>query len=220
MNSRRGGLGSRQDRAKRIFDVAVAASLLFLLSPLLAALALVIGLRLGWPVLYRQQRPGLGGEAFTIYKFRTMVSEATDADGNRIPSIHRTPPWAHRIRALSLDELPELWNVLKGDMSLVGPRPLMMHYLPRYSEEQARRHEVRPGITGLAQISGRNAITWEQRFALDVEYVDGHDLGMDVDILVRTVATVLSREGVRHSDQMDMPEFMGTQSHDTDGGQG
>jgi len=123
----------------------------------------------------------------------------------------RTPPFGRRLRSLSLDELPELWNVVRGDMSLVGPRPLMMQYLPRYTPEQMRRHDVRPGVTGLAQVGGRNALTWEQKFALDVEYVDHHDLRMDLAILYRTVKVVLSREGVRHSDEDDMPEFMGTE---------
>lgn len=212
--SRNPGDRRRQELSKRVFDLVAATSLLLLLSPLIAGLSLVIRLRLGSPVIYRQQRPGLRGQPFTIYKFRTMVNRTTDADGNVIPSILRTPHWAHRIRSLSLDELPELWNVVKGDMSLVGPRPLMMHYLPRYTAEQARRHDVRPGITGLAQVSGRNAITWEQRFALDLEYVDRHHLRMDLEILAMTVTTVLSRDGVRHSETTDMPEFMGTQAPD------
>jgi sugar transferase EpsL len=205
---------TRSGLPKRLFDVLASISLLALLSPLLAVLAVLVRLRLGSPVLFRQQRPGLGGRPFTIYKYRTMVNEFTDAEGNRIPSVQRTPEWAHRLRALSLDELPELWNVLKGDMSLVGPRPLLMEYLPRYTHEQARRHEVRPGITGLAQVSGRNAITWEQKFALDVEYVDQHDLRMDVDILLRTVSTVVSRQGVRHADHIDMPDFVGSHAQD------
>jgi sugar transferase EpsL len=207
---------SGRDSPKRLFDVIVSMSLLLLLSPLLAVVALLVRLRLGSPVLFRQQRPGLGGRPFTIYKFRTMIAGESDAAGNPLTDGQRTPRLARRLRALSLDELPELWNVLKGDMSLVGPRPLLMEYLPRYTPEQARRHEVRPGITGLAQVSGRNAITWEQKFALDVEYVDHHDLRMDVRILFRTVGAVVSREGISHGSDLDMPYFLG--SHAQDGG--
>lgn len=195
--------------AKRAFDIAVATGLLVLGSPVILAVAILIRVRLGSPIIYRQQRPGLGGRPFTIYKFRTMLNEVVDAQGNEISSIDRTPPWAYRIRSMSLDELPELWNVIKGDMSLVGPRPLLMDYLPRYSAEQARRHEVRPGITGLAQVSGRNALTWDQKFALDVQYVDERDFRMDIDILVRTVSTVVRKEGIRHAETDDMPMFLG-----------
>jgi lipopolysaccharide/colanic/teichoic acid biosynthesis glycosyltransferase len=199
-----------RDRAKRVFDVVAATSLLLGLSPLLLVVALLVRIRLGSPVIYRQVRPGLRGRPFTIYKFRTMV-DTTDANGRLLPSVERTPPFGQRLRALSLDELPELWNVLKGDMSLVGPRPLMTAYLPRYNAEQARRHDVRPGITGLAQISGRNAISWEEKFALDVRYVDEHDLRMDLGILARTAGAVLSRTGIRFADNVDMPEFLGTE---------
>ena len=137
-----------------------------------------------------------------------------NADGNEISSVDRTPAWAYKIRSMSLDELPELWNVIKGDMSLVGPRPLLVAYLPLYSPHQARRHEVRPGITGLAQVSGRNALGWEERLDLDVRYVDEHDMRMDLFIIRRTVDTVLSREGVRHSEDDDMPMFQGTPAPD------
>ena len=200
---------ARQSRSKRAFDLVAAASLATLLSPVIAIVAVLVRLRLGSPVIYRQVRPGLGGRPFTIYKFRTMV-ETTDPSGRLLPSVERTPPFGQRLRAFSLDELPELWNVLKGDMSLVGPRPLMTDYLPRYSAEQARRHDVRPGITGLAQVSGRNAISWEEKFALDVRYVDTHDLRMDIGILARTVGVVLSRGGVRYAETVDMPEFLGS----------
>jgi len=196
-------------RSKRLFDIVAATLLLIGLSPIMAVVALLVRVRLGAPIIYSQDRPGLGGRPFTIYKFRTMV-ETTDATGKLLPSVQRTPAFGQRLRALSLDELPELWNVLKGDMSLVGPRPLMLAYLPRYNAEQARRHDVRPGITGLAQISGRNAISWEEKFALDIRYVEEHSLRMDVAILARTAVAVLSRTGIRHGDSVDMPEFLGS----------
>ena len=200
-----------QDAAKRVFDLVVAGSAAIVLSPVIAAVAVLVRIRLGSPVIFRQARPGLRGRPFTIYKFRTML-DTRDAEGGLLPSVARTPAFGQRLRALSLDELPELWNVIRGDMSLVGPRPLMTAYLPRYNAEQARRHDVRPGITGLAQVSGRNAISWEEKFALDVEYVDTHDLPMDVAILVRTIGAVLSGTGVRHSDDVDMPEFLGSEA--------
>lgn len=202
-----------QDVAKRVVDLSVSISALILLSPVFLAVALLVRSRLGPPVFYGQQRPGLHGRPFIIYKFRSML-DTTDEHGQLLPSVERTPPFGERLRALSLDELPELWNVVKGDMSLVGPRPLMMEYLPRYTPEQARRHNVKPGITGLAQISGRNAITWEEKFALDIDYVDHHDLRTDVTILLRTVKTVLSREGVRYGERIDMPTFLGTEAPD------
>jgi sugar transferase EpsL len=211
MVMRAGPSSSVDDALKRLLDIVVSASALVLLSPLILIIALLVRLRFGRPVIYQQVRPGLHGRPFTIYKFRTMV-DTTDEHGQLLPSIERTPPFGHRLRSLSLDELPELWNVLKGDMSLVGPRPLMMAYLPRYTAEQARRHDVRPGVTGLAQISGRNTLTWEQKFALDVEYVQRHDLAMDLSILVRTIGAVLSREGIRHGESLDMPEFLGTEA--------
>ncbi len=209
---------SRSDVPKRLFDIVVGGMALVVLSPILLGLVLLLRLRQGSPVLYRQLRPGLGGAPYTIYKFRTMATETTNAEGEELPDAHRTTRLGGTLRSLSLDELPELWNVVKGDMSLVGPRPLLMEYLSRFTPEQARRHEVRPGITGLAQVSGRNAITWEQRFALDVRYVDEHDMRMDIDILVRTVGIVLSREGIRHAADENMPWFLGTETTDsTDG---
>lgn len=208
-----------QDVAKRVFDLTASSAALVLLSPIFLAVALLVRVRLGSPVLYGQQRPGLHGRPFTIYKFRSML-DTVDENGKLLPSVERTPPFGERLRALSLDELPELWNVVRGDMSLVGPRPLMMEYLPRYTSEQARRHTVKPGITGLAQISGRNAITWEEKFALDIEYVDNHDLRLDITILVRTVKTVLSREGVRYGERVDMPTFLGTEAPDRASGPG
>jgi lipopolysaccharide/colanic/teichoic acid biosynthesis glycosyltransferase len=201
--------GQRSDRGKRLFDIVMATSALVLLSPLIVALAVTLRVTQGSPVLFRQQRPGLGGAPFTIYKFRTM-SDTEPVEGQ--PDSLRTTRLGRRLRSLSLDELPELWNVIKGDMSLVGPRPLLMAYLTRYTPQQARRHEVRPGITGLAQVAGRNAISWDERFALDVEYVDRHDLRMDVEILVRTITTVLSRKGVNASEDESMPEYLGGQT--------
>ena len=201
-----------QDAAKRVFDFTAALCALFLLSPFILAVAFLVRLKLGTPVIFAQERPGLHGQLFKIYKFRTMIAATTDATGKPLTDEQRTPPLARRMRALSIDELPELWNVLRGDMSLVGPRPLLLEYLPRYTTEQARRHEVRPGVTGLAQVSGRNAIDWEEKFALDLEYVDHHDMRMDLDILIRTVTTVLRREGVSRGPEVDMPFFMGTPS--------
>lgn len=202
--------------AKRLFDIVIASCALVVLSPLLVGIAILVRVRLGAPIIYRQRRPGMGGRPFTLYKFRSMINATHDADGNEIDSVDRTPQWAYRMRSMSLDELPELWNVIVGDMSLVGPRPLLVDYLPRYSPRQARRHEVRPGITGLAQVSGRNAISWEDRLELDVRYVEEHDMRMDLDILRRTVDTVVSREGVRHADDVDMPMFEGTQDDTPD----
>jgi lipopolysaccharide/colanic/teichoic acid biosynthesis glycosyltransferase len=191
---------------------------LLVLSPFLLGLALLLRLRQGPPVLYRQLRPGLGGTPFTIYKFRTMATDTTNAEGEELADAQRTTRLGETLRSLSLDELPELLNVVKGDMSLVGPRPLLVEYLPRYTPEQARRHDVRPGLTGLAQVSGRNAITWEQRFALDTRYVDEHGMRMDIEIIVRTIGIVLSREGIRHSDDEYMPWFLGTEASDSSGG--
>lgn len=213
--TRSAGARRRTALAKRLFDLVIASAALVLLSPILLAIAVLVRVRLGSPIIFRQQRPGLGGRPFTLYKFRTMINETVDAHGNEIDSVDRTPPWAYKLRSMSLDELPELWNVIKGDMSLVGPRPLLVEYLARYSPHQARRHEVRPGITGLAQVSGRNALGWEERLDLDVRYVDEHDMRMDLDILRRTIDTVISREGVRHAEDVDMPMFMGTDAEDT-----
>jgi lipopolysaccharide/colanic/teichoic acid biosynthesis glycosyltransferase len=214
-SDRSAGARRRTAIAKRLFDLVIASAALVLLSPILLAIAVLVRVRLGSPIIFRQQRPGLGGRPFTLYKFRTMINETVDAHGNEIDSVDRTPPWAYKLRSMSLDELPELWNVIKGDMSLVGPRPLLVEYLARYSPHQARRHEVRPGITGLAQVSGRNALGWEERLDLDVRYVDEHDMRMDLDILRRTIDTVISREGVRHAEDVDMPMFMGTDAEDT-----
>lgn len=189
---------------KRAFDVCVAALGLVLLSPVLAVIALLVRRTLGSPVLFRQQRPGLGGRPFTLYKFRTM-REA----GPGVSEAERLTRLGRLLRSTSLDELPELWNVLRGDMSLVGPRPLLMQYLPLYTPEQARRHEVRPGITGWAQINGRNAISWEEKFRLDVWYVDHQSLWLDLRILARTFWRVLSREGISEPGQATVTFFEG-----------
>jgi len=209
---------SRSDAAKRLVDVAVALPLLVILSPLIGCLAVLLRLRQGSPVLFRQQRPGLGGRPFTMYKFRSMANDWLDAEGDVIAPEERTTSMGKWLRATSLDELPELWNVVRGDMSLVGPRPLLVEYLDRYTPEQARRHEVRPGITGLSQVSGRNAMTWDERFALDLRYVDEHDLRMDMEILLKTLRVVLMRDGVLHAEGQEMPEFMGAEPADASAG--
>jgi len=171
-------------------------------------IALAVRLRLGVPVLFRQRRPGLHGQPFTLLKFRTMTG-ARDAAGNLLPDAERLTPLGRFLRATSLDELPELLNVLKGEMSLVGPRPLLLEYLTRYTPEQARRHDVRPGITGWAQVNGRNALSWEHKFALDVWYVDHVSLGLDLKILVLTALRVLARQGISQPGHATMEEFLG-----------
>jgi lipopolysaccharide/colanic/teichoic acid biosynthesis glycosyltransferase len=190
-------------------DLALTLPGGLLISPLLALLALTVWLTHGSPVLFRQLRPGLGGRPFTLYKFRTM-REGRDADGRPLPDGQRLTRLGRLLRSFSLDELPELWNVLRGEMSLVGPRPLLMQYLDRYTPEQARRHEVLPGIAGWAQINGRNAITWEQKFRLDVWYVDHWSLGLDVRILLTTLWKALRREGISQPGQATAEEFLGT----------
>ena len=193
---------------KRCFDlVIVLLTAPFWLS-LLAIVALFVARRLGRPVFFTQERPGLGGKAFTLLKFRTMT-DAHDDSGQLLSDAERLTPFGRFLRSTSLDELPELINVLKGEMSLVGPRPLLMEYLPLYSAEQARRHEVPPGITGWAQVNGRNAVAWKERFALDVWYVDHHSLGLDIKTLWLTVRTVLKREGVSAQGEATMSKFRG-----------
>ena len=196
---------------KRTLDLVLSAGALLLLSPLLAALALLVGTRLGTPVLFHQQRPGLGGIPFTLYKFRTMTDDR-DVQGRLLSDTERLTPFGQFLRSTSLDELPELLNVLHGKMSLVGPRPLLVQYLDRYTPEQARRHAVRPGITGWAQVNGRNALTWEQKFALDVWYVDHVSLALDAKIIVLTIAKIIKREGINEPGQATAQEFMGTHS--------
>jgi len=186
--------GFYRRRGKRLFDLAVSIAALVLLAPLLAAVALAVRWGLGSPVLFRQARPGLGGRPFTLLKFRTL-REVRDERGEPLPEVERATALGRRLRAASLDELPELLNVVRGEMSLVGPRPLLMKYLALYTPEQARRHEVRPGITGWAQIHGRNRTTWEERFARDVWYVDHLSFGLDLGILLRTAAALLRSDG-------------------------
>ena len=194
--------------AKRLFDVLAAAAALLILAPLLAALALIVRLAIGAPILFKQQRPGLHGRPFTIYKFRTM-SDARDAAGCFLPDAERLGWFGRFLRSTSLDELPELINVLRGEMSIVGPRPLLMEYLPRYSAEQMRRHDVLPGITGLAQINGRNAASWPRKFELDVWYVDHRSMWLDLKIIATTVWKVLKRDGINQSDRVTSEQFMG-----------
>ena len=194
---------------KRCCDLVFAAIAGFVFAPLIVLLAICVRLFLGIPVLFRQQRPGLHGRPFMMYKFRTMTN-ATDADGRLLPDSERLTRFGKLLRSTSLDELPELWNVLKGDMSLVGPRPLLMQYLDRYTPEQMRRHDVKPGITGWAQIHGRNAISWEEKFALDVWYVDHQSFWLDVKILARTIWKVVYREGISQQGEATMQEFQGT----------
>lgn len=194
---------------KRLTDVIIAGSILLVLFPLLVLLAILVKIKLGSPVLFHQVRPGLNGKPFKIFKFRTML-DVTDSDGKLLLDESRLTPFGKMLRATSLDEQPELWNVLKGDMSLVGPRPLLMEYLPLYSKEQNRRHEVRPGITGWAQINGRNAISWEEKFKLDVWYVDNQSFWLDFEILFKTVKTVFIREGISAEGEVTMPRFTGT----------
>jgi lipopolysaccharide/colanic/teichoic acid biosynthesis glycosyltransferase len=194
---------------KRLLDLTIAIPALLLLAPVLLLIAVVIRWRLGWPVLFRQQRPGLEGRPFVLYKFRTML-EARDKQGNLLKDEQRLTRLGLWLRKTSLDELPELYNVIRGDMSLVGPRPLLMHYLERYTPAQGRRHEVRPGLTGWAQVNGRNALSWSEKFNLDVWYVDHVGLGLDLAILVRTVWTILKREGVTPPGKVISEEFMGS----------
>lgn len=197
--------------AKRTMDVLVAGCALVLTAPLLIVLAALVRYRLGTPVLFRQMRPGKGGSSFEMLKFRTMT-DARAADGSLLPDAERLTPFGRWLRSTSLDELPELWNVLKGDMSLVGPRPLLMEYLPLYNEHQWRRHEVKPGITGWAQVNGRNAITWEQKFELDIWYVDHQSLSLDIRILVMTVAKVLKRDGITAEGSASVEKFKGNRT--------
>lgn len=193
---------------KRAFDITICILLLVMLAPLFAALAIAVAWNMGRPVLFRQRRPGLHGRPFEMIKFRTM-RDAFDGDGRPLPDADRLTSLGHFMRAASLDELPELWNVLKGDMSLVGPRPLRMEYLELYSPEQARRHDVMPGITGWAQVNGRNAISWEEKFRHDVWYVDNRSLRLDLKILLLSIVKVFGRHGISADGEATMPRFRG-----------
>lgn len=194
---------------KRPQDIFCALMAIIVLSPVLAVTALLVRLMLGSPVIFRQERPGLHGKVFTLYKFRTMTDKK-DEDGNLLPDEIRLTKFGKILRASSLDELPELFNILRGDMSVVGPRPLLVRYLPLYTAHQSRRHEVRPGFTGYAQVHGRNAISWEEKFDLDVEYVDNITFLKDWKIICQTVKTVLKREGISSDSSVTMEEFTGT----------
>ncbi len=195
---------------KRSVDLLLAIPALFLLSPVFALLMILVRWKLGSPVFFRQQRPGLHGKHFTLYKFRTMT-DARNTQGNLLPDAERLTTFGHFLRSTSFDELPEILNVIKGEMSLVGPRPLMVRYLDRYTDAQMHRHDVRPGVTGWAQINGRNSISWAQRFELDLWYVANYSFRLDIIILARTIYAVFRREGISSQGHATMPEFQDTE---------
>ena len=194
---------------KRLLDIVIASSALVLLSPVYAFVAYKVRKNLGSPVLFRQVRPGLNGKPFEMIKFRSM-KDAVDAQGNPLPDSERLTPFGQMLRSSSLDEMPELWNVIKGEMSIVGPRPLLMEYLPLYNEQQAKRHNVRPGITGYAQVNGRNAISWEKKFEFDTWYVENRSLWLDFKIMLKTVQKVLSKDDISAEGEATMSKFTGT----------
>ena len=194
---------------KRLFDVVLAFIGLILLSPVLLIVSLLVRVKLGGPVFFTQVRPGLNGKPFKMIKFRTMKN-SVDKSGNLLPDAERMTDFGRLLRSTSLDELPELWNVLKGDMSLVGPRPLLMQYLPLYSREQNRRHEVKPGVTGWAQVNGRNSLSWDDKFKLDTWYIDNRSLLLDVKILFLTVKKVIARDGISQVNNVTMEPFTGS----------
>ena len=196
---------------KRVLDVVIASIALILLSPLYFYVAHKVKKNLGSPVLFRQVRPGLHGKPFEMIKFRSM-KDAVDAQGNPLPDSERLTPFGKMLRSSSLDEMPELWNVIKGDMSIVGPRPLLMEYLPLYNQEQAKRHLVRPGMTGHAQVNGRNAISWEEKFKLDTWYVENQSVWLDFKIMLKTVKKVLAKDDINEAGEATMTKFTGTQS--------
>ncbi|ENW28502.1 sugar transferase [Acinetobacter lwoffii] len=198
---------------KRILDIIIASIALILLSPLYAFVAYKVKKNLGSPVLFRQVRPGLHGKPFEMIKFRTM-KDAVDEQGNPLPDSERLTPFGQMLRSTSLDEMPELWNVIKGDMSIVGPRPLLMEYLPLYSPEQAKRHDVRPGMTGHAQVNGRNAIGWEEKFKLDTWYVENQSIWLDFKIMFKTVHKVLAKDDISAEGEATMTRFTGSQHKD------
>ena len=193
---------------KRFTDFLIAALSIIIFSPLLIILAILVRVKLGGPVIFKQERPGLNGKVFKLYKFRTMT-DAKDENGNLLDDEYRLTSFGKKLRSTSLDELPELYNILKGDMSIVGPRPLLVKYLPLYNDEQKRRHDVRPGLTGLAQVSGRNAITWTEKFNKDIEYVDNVSLGLDISIFFKTIYCVLKKEAINSDSAATMEDFTG-----------
>lgn len=194
---------------KRLLDIIIASTALILLSPLYFYVAYKVKKNLGSPVLFRQVRPGLHGKPFEMIKFRTM-KDALDEQGNPLPDSERLTPFGKMLRSTSLDEMPELWNVIKGDMSVVGPRPLLMEYLPLYNKDQAKRHDVRPGMTGHAQVNGRNAISWEQKFKLDTWYVENRSLWLDFKIMLQTVKKVIAKDDISEAGEVTMTKFTGT----------
>lgn len=193
---------------KRIFDICISSILLLFLSPVLIVISALIYIKLGSPILFIQERPGLNCKPFKMIKFRTM-NDSFDKDGNLLPDSSRITPFGKKLRGSSLDELPELWNVLRGDMSLVGPRPLLMDYIPLYNNTQVRRHEVLPGITGLAQVNGRNSLSWDDKFNLDIRYIDTYSFSLDIKILLLTIKKVILKEGISAKGESTMPVFKG-----------
>ena len=198
---------------KRLLDIIIASIALILLSPLYAFVAYKVKKNLGSPVLFRQVRPGLNGKPFEMIKFRTM-KDAVDEQGNPLPDSERLTPFGKMLRSTSLDEMPELWNVIKGDMSIVGPRPLLMEYLPLYNKEQAKRHDVRPGMTGHAQVNGRNAISWEEKFKLDTWYVENQSIWLDFKIMLKTVQKVIAKDDISAEGEATMTRFIGSKHKD------
>jgi lipopolysaccharide/colanic/teichoic acid biosynthesis glycosyltransferase len=196
---------------KRLIDILTATIVLVVFSPILLVISLLVRIKLGSPILFTQERPGLNGKSFKMIKFRSM-RDAFDENGNALPDSERLTPFGEKLRSSSLDELPGLWNVLKGDMSLVGPRPLLVEYLPLYNEEQSRRHSLRPGITGWAQVNGRNALSWEEKFKLDVWYVDNQSFWLDLNILFLTIKKVFIKEGISADGEATMSAFKGSDS--------
>lgn len=194
---------------KRLLDIILSGTALVVLSPVLLIVAILVRTKLGSPVIFHQKRPGKDEKIFTLCKFRTMT-DVKDENGNLLPDDVRLTKFGKMLRSTSLDELPELWNIFKGDMSIVGPRPLLVKYLPLYNEEQRHRHDVRPGLTGLAQVNGRNALTWEKKFEYDVEYVQNVSLGMDIKIILGTVKAVLKKDGISSETSVTMEEFKGS----------
>lgn len=209
-------MGFYEKYLKRPQDFVLSSLALIVLSPMMLTIALLVRVKLGAPVLFKQDRPGLGGKIFKIYKFRTMTDER-DCNGELLPDEYRLPSFGKKLRSTSLDELPELINIWKGDMSIVGPRPLLVRYLSRYNDFQRRRNEVRPGFTGLAQVHGRNAISWDEKFDWDVKYVDNISFIMDWSIIFRTIITVIKKEGINAENAATMPEFMGTEASEKKG---